>query len=83
MRARERHVLLRGVSVFVRDAGSGMPVVVFNGIGAHTEMLRPLEQALAGTRIISFDAPGTSICNVIPSSSSKISVAGRSTRLMA
>src|SRR5438105_2502189 len=27
----------------------------------------------------SFDAPGTSICNVIPSSSSKISVAGRST----
>ena len=57
--AAERHLEVMGTDVFVRELGDGPPVVLFNGIGAHVEMWRPLERALDGLRIISFDAPGT------------------------
>jgi pimeloyl-ACP methyl ester carboxylesterase len=59
MRETEQHLDLDGVSVFVRDVGSGPPVVLINGIGAHTQMWGPMEQELVGRRVISFDAPGT------------------------
>lgn len=59
MRVVEQHVRLLGTPVFVRDIGEGPPVVLINGIGAHTEMWRPLERALDGRRVVSFDAPGT------------------------
>jgi pimeloyl-ACP methyl ester carboxylesterase len=55
----ERHLKLRRTSVFVRETGSGTPVVLLNGIGAHVDMWRPMEDALDGMRVISFDAPGT------------------------
>jgi pimeloyl-ACP methyl ester carboxylesterase len=48
-----------GTDVFVRDLGDGPPLVLINGIGAHIEMWKPLERALPGLRIVSFDAPGT------------------------
>lgn len=60
MKPRERHLTLRRTSVLVRDTGGdGPPVVLANGIGAHVGMWRPIEQALDGMRVISFDAPGT------------------------
>jgi len=58
MKVTERRLDLDGVSLFVRDVGSGPPVVLVNGIGAHTQMWRPMELALTGLRVISFDAPG-------------------------
>ena len=59
MTVSERHLALRRTSVFVRDTGDGQPVVLVNGIGAHVEMWRPMEDSLQGMRVISFDAPGT------------------------
>lgn len=59
MNVRERHLSVGGTELFVRELGEGEPVVLFNGIGAHVEMWAPLEKALEGQRIISFDAPGT------------------------
>ena len=55
----ERDVRVGGTRVLVREIGEGPPVVLFNGIGAHVEMWRPLERALGGLRLVSFDAPGT------------------------
>jgi pimeloyl-ACP methyl ester carboxylesterase len=52
-------VLLQGHRIHVREIGSGPPVLLINGLGAHTAMWGPLEQALEGFRIVSFDAPGT------------------------
>jgi len=45
-------------SVFVREVGSGPPLLLINGLGAHTAMWAPLERTLAGFRIIEFDLPG-------------------------
>ena len=59
MSAHERHLKLRHTSVLVRESGTGPAVVLINGIGAHVAMWRPVEIALEGMRVISFDAPGT------------------------
>jgi poly(3-hydroxyalkanoate) depolymerase len=59
MRVQESHLEIEGRRMFVRDIGEGKPVLLFNGIGAHVEMWRPLERSLDGLRVISFDAPGT------------------------
>lgn len=45
-------------TVFVRELGEGPPLLLINGIGAHTAMWEPLEQVLEGFRIIEFDLPG-------------------------
>lgn len=45
--------------VLVREVGSGDPVLLINGIGAHTRMWGLMERTLADRRVISFDAPGT------------------------
>lgn len=44
--------------VLVREVGEGEPVLLINGIGAHTRMWALMERTLAGRRVISFDAPG-------------------------
>jgi pimeloyl-ACP methyl ester carboxylesterase len=54
-----RRLHVAGTELFVRELGEGSPVVLFNGIGAHVDMWRPMERALDGVRIVSFDAPGT------------------------
>src|SRR4051794_16200921 len=56
----ERVVRLGGVRLQLREAGpaDGPPLLLLNGIGAHVGMWRPLEDALRGTRLIAFDAPG-------------------------
>jgi poly(3-hydroxyalkanoate) depolymerase len=59
MRQVERHLSPGGTRVLVRDVGSGRPVLLVNGIGAHVEMWRPLERVLRDMRVVSFDAPGT------------------------
>ena len=51
-------VHLPEASVFVREVGEGPPLLLINGLGAHTSMWGPLEQSLRGFRIVEFDLPG-------------------------
>lgn len=44
--------------ILVRELGAGPPVLLINGIGAHTRMWGLMERTLSGSRVISFDAPG-------------------------
>lgn len=55
---REKTVVLDGMRVLVREIGEGPPVLLINGLGAHTAMWSPLEDALEGLRVLEFDAPG-------------------------
>lgn len=56
----ERTVRVRGLELFVRERGEGVPVLMINGLGANLEMWGPCEERLAGVaRTIVFDAPGT------------------------
>jgi pimeloyl-ACP methyl ester carboxylesterase len=45
-------------TVFVREVGEGPPLLLINGLGAHSAMWEPLESVLAGHRIVEFDLPG-------------------------
>jgi poly(3-hydroxyoctanoate) depolymerase len=45
-------------TVYVREVGEGMPLLLINGLGAHSAMWEPLEQALQGFRLLQFDLPG-------------------------
>lgn len=40
------------------DIALGVPLLIFNGIGANLELLEPFVEALRGIEIIAFDAPG-------------------------
>jgi poly(3-hydroxyoctanoate) depolymerase len=51
--------MVAGLRLRVREFGSGRPLLLINGIGAHMDMWAPMEKALPGTRLIAFDAPGT------------------------
>lgn len=44
--------------VYVREVGEGPPLLLINGLGAHTAMWEPLEHVLEGFRMIEFDLPG-------------------------
>ena len=44
--------------VYVREVGEGPPLLLINGLGAHTAMWGPLERTLTGFRIVEFDLPG-------------------------
>lgn len=44
--------------VYVREVGDGPPLLLINGLGAHTDMWRPLERTLEGFRLIEYDLPG-------------------------
>jgi pimeloyl-ACP methyl ester carboxylesterase len=54
----ERQVRVGGLDLCVRDVGSGPPLLLINGLGAHTAMWAPVEQKLTGLRLISYDSPG-------------------------
>src|SRR4051794_20910420 len=55
----ERTIRVGGVRLHVREVGrGGPPVLLINGLGAHTAMWEHLEQALSGLHLIEFDAPG-------------------------
>jgi pimeloyl-ACP methyl ester carboxylesterase len=56
--AREELVQVGEVSIHVREVGDGPPLLLINGLGAHTAMWRSLERALEGFRILEFDLPG-------------------------
>ena len=45
-------------TVFVREVGSGQPVLLINGLGAHTGMWRAFEAAMPNCRLVEFDLPG-------------------------
>jgi poly(3-hydroxyoctanoate) depolymerase len=55
---RERSVHIGGLRLHVREVGDGDPLLMINGIGAHTAMWMPLEAVLGDFRLIEFDAPG-------------------------
>ena len=42
-----------------KGAGDGLPLLLFNGIGASIELLLPFIESLPNREIIAFDAPGT------------------------
>jgi pimeloyl-ACP methyl ester carboxylesterase len=56
--ARGKKIQLDGVSVFARETGDGPPVLLINGLGAHSGMWSTLEQTLEGFRLVEFDLPG-------------------------
>lgn len=58
MPAREQVADVDGVRILIREVGEGSPVLLVNGLGAHTAMWHVLERALEGFRLIEFDAPG-------------------------
>jgi poly(3-hydroxyalkanoate) depolymerase len=54
-----RTIEVDGQSLQVRiQRGQGVPILLFNGIGANLELLEPLMHALDGMETIVFDVPG-------------------------
>lgn len=51
-------VRVDGVTVMVRRSGYGRPLLLLNGIGCGVETWAPLERALPGFDLLSFDPPG-------------------------
>lgn len=58
MIAHERRLRVGGLSLHVREVGEGPPLLLINGLGAHTGMWAPVERQLPGLRMISYDSPG-------------------------
>lgn len=58
MTAAEKRLRVGGLSLHVRDVGTGPPLLLINGLGAHTAMWGPVERAWPGVRLISYDSPG-------------------------
>lgn len=59
--ARERVLRVAGRHLHVREVGEGQPLLLINGLGAHTAMWGSIERAMPGLRLISFDAPGVGL----------------------
>jgi pimeloyl-ACP methyl ester carboxylesterase len=53
-----RMVRVDGVTVMARRSGHGRPLLLLNGIGCGVETWEPLEAALPGFELLSFDPPG-------------------------
>ena len=53
-----RLVRVQGINVMARRSGSGRPLLLLNGIGCGVETWAPLERALPGFEMLSFDPPG-------------------------
>lgn len=53
-----RRLRVEGLDLNVREVGEGRPLLLINGIGAHTAMWAPVERKLLATRLISYDSPG-------------------------
>ena len=60
----ERYVTVRGLRLRVREAGSGDPVLLINGLGGCLESWQPLIDRLPGRRLVSVDHPGTGLSQV-------------------
>lgn len=58
MSVEERRRQVGGLALNVRDVGEGPPLLLINGLGAHTAMWAPVERRLTGLRLISYDSPG-------------------------
>jgi poly(3-hydroxyoctanoate) depolymerase len=65
--AEERYVTVRGLRLYVRELGTGHPLLLINGLGGHADMWGAAEERLAETsRTIVFDAPGTGRSSTSP-----------------
>lgn len=64
MSSEGRKIRFEDSSVYIRAVGTGPPVLLINGLGAHTAMWQTLEYALDGFRLIEFDLPGAGRSNV-------------------
>ena len=51
-------IRFQDVDIFVRSVGSGTPVLLINGLGAHTAMWHAMEDTLEDFRLLQFDLPG-------------------------
>lgn len=51
-------VTFEDATVFVREIGSGEPLLLINGLGAHTGMWRAFEAVMPDRRLVEFDLPG-------------------------
>lgn len=58
MNAAGQLVTFPDATVFVREVGAGAPLLLINGLGAHTGMWRAFEGAMPGYRLVEFDLPG-------------------------
>ena len=56
---KEQHVTLGSHRLRVREQGSGEPLLLIHGLGAHLGMWGPLEARLTARRVITLDLPGT------------------------
>jgi poly(3-hydroxyoctanoate) depolymerase len=57
---RESIVSVRGTNLFVRERGTGNPLLLINGLGGNVDMWGVVEDRLSSTaRTIAFDAAGT------------------------
>jgi poly(3-hydroxyoctanoate) depolymerase len=55
----EQFVSFHGFQLFVREQGSGHPLLLINGLGGNLEMWGPTQERLSrNARTIAFDAPG-------------------------
>ena len=54
----ESRIKFDDATVYVRKLGDGPPLLLINGLAAHTAMWETLEQLLGGFRIVEFDLPG-------------------------
>jgi pimeloyl-ACP methyl ester carboxylesterase len=58
--ATERVVRSRGIDLFVRERGDGLPLLMLNGLGSNVDTWGHAEDRLSGVaRTIAFDAPGS------------------------
>jgi pimeloyl-ACP methyl ester carboxylesterase len=59
-RVKQRGKLMRfpQARVYVRTLGEGHPLLLINGLGAHSAMWETLERSLPDFRIVEFDLPG-------------------------
>lgn len=56
--SRGRLIRFADARVYVREVGEGPPLLLINGLGAHSAMWETLERTLPGLRIVEFDLPG-------------------------
>jgi poly(3-hydroxyoctanoate) depolymerase len=56
-----RHVHVGALDVRVAVRGTGPPLLLVNGIGAHLDMWAPFVSLLEGREVIAFDLPGTGL----------------------
>lgn len=58
-RMRFEHLEVDGVTLRIgQQDGGGVPLLLFNGIGANMELAYPFFDAMQGVELIAFDAPG-------------------------